>query len=80
MHEITIKYSDPKILGILRSISKYFNFIISLPKEKKNELVINGVSIIPANSSIDTSDLSKIFTGKNINSKALRKESWQRRK
>jgi hypothetical protein len=40
----------------------------------------NGVTIVPANPSIDASDLTEIFTGKNINASQLRKEEWQRRK
>ena len=81
MPEITIKYSSGRTLKALRDFAKYFDFVISSPvKLKSKEEKINGVSIILADSSIDSSDLSKIFTGKNKNAKELRNQSWQRTK
>ena len=77
MPEITIKYSSSRTLKALRDFAKYFDFVISSPvKLKSREEKINGVSIILADSSIDVSDLSKIFTGKNKNAKELRNQSW----
>ena len=77
MPEITIKYSSGRTLKALRDFAKYFDFVISSPvKLKSKEEKINGVSIILADSSIDVSDLSKIFTGKNKNAKELRNQSW----
>ena len=36
--------------------------------------------MVRGDSSIDISELSDIFTGKNIDAKKLRKEAWQRNK
>jgi hypothetical protein len=81
MPELIIKYKDSKTLEILNDLAKYFDYVISSPKsEKKKEIKINGVTVIRADDSIDISDISKIFTGKNINAQSLRNESWQRQK
>jgi len=86
MPEVTIKYKDSKTLEALKDFSKYFDFIISKPKNKKKEALpkntftINGVTVIRGDSSIDISEMSDVFTGKNINAKELRKEAWQRNK
>ncbi len=48
--------------------------------KKKGQINLNGVTIIPADNSVDTAELSEIFTGKNINPSELRHEAWQRRK
>jgi hypothetical protein len=80
MPEVIIKYHSDKTLQILRDLSKYFDFILSMPKSTKGkETNINGVPIIPADPSIDISGLSEIFTGKNIDAKALRLKAWQRK-
>lgn len=66
---------------LLKDLAKYFDFIVSAPEPtKKNEILINGVTIIPADNSINTSDLTKIFTGKSIDAEKLRKQAWLRRK
>jgi hypothetical protein len=83
MPEIIVKYKSKRTLEALRDSSKYFDYVISSPdsKVKKDEQInLNGVTIIPADNSVDTSELSKIFTGKNINPSELRHEAWQRRK
>lgn len=41
---------------------------------------VGGASIIPADGSIEISSLSKIFSGKKIDPKQLRKTAWQRSK
>lgn len=83
MPEIIVKYKSNRTLEALKDFAKYFDYEILLPdteinKDKQSSL--NGVTIIPADSSVDTSDLSKIFTGKNINSEQLRNEAWKRKR
>ena len=81
MPEIIITYKSSKTLEALKSFAGYFNFVISSPKSGlSKEFSIKGVSIIPADSSIETSDLQNVFTSKNINAKTLRNQAWQRRK
>jgi hypothetical protein len=81
MPEIVIKYKNPKTLQALKDFAKYFDFVISSNKNGKEEaLSIRGVTILPGDSSIDTSELLDIFSNKNIDAKALRTEAWQRRK
>ena len=77
MPEVTIKYKKPETLKILKSLAKYFDFTVSSgKKEPKN---INGVTVIPGNKYIDTSELEEIFTRNNIDAAKLRKEAWQRK-
>jgi len=56
----------------------------SITKRRKKALhktiTLNGVTIIPADSSVDVSSLTNIFTGKKINSKRLRADAWRRAK
>lgn len=81
MPEVTIKYNNPRSLEALKDFAKYFDFVIATAKSgREKKMDINGVTIIAGNSSIDSTSLSEIFTGKNINAKQLRKEAWQRRK
>ncbi|MDZ4847642.1 MAG: hypothetical protein SH857_19075 [Chitinophagales bacterium] len=49
-------------------------------KSKSKTTTLNGVTIIPADSSVNTSSLSDIFRDRKINSKQLRAEAWQRAK
>jgi hypothetical protein len=83
MPEIIVKYKNKRTLEALRDFAQYFDYIISssTTKAKKNKSMnLNGITIIPADSSIDTSDLSDIFTNKNIDPEKLRNEAWQRKK
>lgn len=85
MPEIIIKYKNKKTLEALQSLSKYFDFSIVMPnvKEKSKSLKIsklNGISIVRGDSSIDTSDLTTVFSGRNIDPQKLRKKVWQRGK
>ncbi|MDQ3681848.1 MAG: hypothetical protein M3352_02095 [Bacteroidota bacterium] len=83
MPEIIVKYKNKRTLEALRDLAKYFDYVISSPDEKvkkDKQITLNGVTIIPADNSVDTSELSKIFTGKNINPSELRNDAWQRRK
>ena len=80
MPEIVIKYKNVKTLELLKDLSKYFDFILSTPKSgNKKESSINGVTMISANPNIDTTDLTDIFSGKNIDAKSLRIKAWQRK-
>lgn len=82
MKEVIIKYKDSKILEILKDLTKYFNFSISFPtkgkKDKDGYEYINGIPVIPGNSSIDVKGLTSIFTGKNLDARKIRIEGWQR--
>ena len=81
MPELIIKYKSKKTLDALINFSKYFNFSIIFPsKSTKKTTKINGVSIIPSDSSIDTSELESIFSNKNMNADELRQKAWQRSK
>jgi len=82
MPELVIKYKDKRTLNALIDFAKYFNFSISIPKtnKPKDSFLINGVSILQGDSSIDTSELESIFSSRNIDSKILREQSWLRKK
>lgn len=84
MKEVIIKYKDSKTLEILKGLARYFNFSISFPEKanvaKKEYDYINGVPVIPGDSSIDIKALRTIFTGKNLDARKLRTEEWQRQK
>lgn len=82
MPELIIKYKDKRTLNALIDFAKYFNFSILTPKINKKEesFLINGVSILSGDNSIDTSALEVIFSGRNINTKTLREQAWQRKK
>lgn len=49
-------------------------------KSTPQKTSLNGVSIIKGDKTIDLSEMSKIFTGKNINAKELRQKGWERNK
>lgn len=85
MSEITVKYKSKRALEALKDLSKYFDFSIVMPgvrEKNKNPKTskLNGITIVPGDSSIDTSDLTNVFSGRNIDPQKLRKEAWQRRK
>lgn len=82
MPEIILKYKNKKTLEVLKDLAKYFDYVISTPgsKEKKKQKSWNGITIIPADNSVNASDLADVFTGKNINPEKLRNEAWQRTK
>ena len=78
--EVVIKYKNVKTLELLKDLSKYFDFILSTPKSgNKKEISINGVTMISADPNIDISDLSAIFSGKNIDAESLRIKAWHRK-
>jgi hypothetical protein len=80
MPEVVIKYKNQKALQALKDFARYFDFVISTPPPVPEKQSINGVTIIPANNSLDTSALTKFFTGKNIDAGDLRTTAWNRRK
>lgn len=80
MPEIIIRYKSSKTLAALQDLAKYFDFVISSSVRDKKQITLNGVPLVPADGSIDTSDLGDIFTNKNIDPKQLRDEAWQRKK
>ena len=77
MPEVTIKYKRPETLKILKGLAKYFDFKLTATKD--TSLSVNGVTIIPADKKVDTTDLEKLFTEKNIDAAKLRKDAWQRK-
>lgn len=79
MPEVIIKYKNVKALQALKDFAKYFDFKISSAGSKDITEEINGVSVIPGDSSVDTSGLKNIFTGKNIIAKDLRSTAWKRK-
>jgi len=80
MPELIIKYKSKRTLKALMDFSKYFDFSVVVPSKssKENSLTINGVTVIPADNSIDISELETIFSNRNINAKQLRQDAWQR--
>lgn len=82
MPEIIVTYNNRRTLEALQDLAKYFDYVISSPNPSgadREQIRLNGVTIIPADSSVDTSDLTDVFTGKNINPSQLRNEAWQRK-
>lgn len=69
-----------KALAALRDIAKYFSLeVVSPISEKPKKYVdLNGVTIIPADSTIDPTELTKIFTGKDIDPVELRKQGKEK--
>lgn len=78
MPELVIKYRNKQTPEVLMDFAKYFGFSVLMPKKTVKNNSINGVTIVPADNSIDTSDLEAIFSNKNIDAKQLRKNAWQR--
>ena len=79
MPEITIKYEKPETLTILRAFAKYFDFrVLSSRAKKKTDKTVNGVTIIPADLAIDTSEMETIFSGRKMDATELRNKVWQR--
>jgi hypothetical protein len=82
MPELVIKYKNQKTLDALLDFSKYFDFTVisSSKKMKKKNIQINGITLIPADDTINTSEMEIIFSNKNLDSKQLRVDAWQRNK
>jgi hypothetical protein len=81
--QVIVEFKNSKTLGILKEMAKKFDFVVLMPKKETKETteieIINGVTLIRGDRTIDTSDLSKIFSGKNMDAKKLRQQ-WNRRK
>lgn len=81
MPQITIKYKNKRTLQALKDFAKYFDFsIVSPNKNTTTNFQINGVTMVPANDSIDIKEMDGIFSNKNLDSKQLRQDAWQRAK
>jgi hypothetical protein len=82
MKEVTIKYKNSKTLDALKDLGKYLGFSVSEQQPAgtmKQELHINGVTVIPGDEAIDVSELHEVFTGKGMDAAQLRKSGWQRK-
>ncbi len=82
MNEVVIRYKNKKVLNVLRDFAKYFDFSIITPDTnlEKDKTVINGVTILSGDSSVDISELKGIFTNRNFDSAKVREELWKRNK
>lgn len=84
MPQLTVKYKNRRALEALQHFAKYFDYEILLPEpkeeKKKNKINFHGVTIIQGDSSINTDQLNKVFSSKNIQPSDFRKEAWQRKK
>jgi hypothetical protein len=72
MPEIIIKYNDSKILQIMKDLSEYLNFSISDLNAEDTK------SFVPADESAEIEELRKMFSGKGLSAKKLRKSAWNR--
>jgi hypothetical protein len=82
MPELIIKYKNKKTLEALKDFAKYFEFSVVTPQviSKGKTSKSKAVKIIPADSTIDTSELETIFSNKNLDAKQLREDAWLRNK
>jgi len=82
MPELVIKYKNQKSLDASIDFSIFFDFtLISSSKNmKKKNIQINGITLIPADDTINISEVEIIFSNKNLDSKQLRVDVWQRNK
>lgn len=82
MSELTITYKSKRTLDMLLDLAKYFDFtVVSRGKDMPSATQpYRGISLIEGDSSVDTSDLREVFTGRNMDARALRESEWQRRK
>ena len=79
MPELIIKYNDNRTLEVLTDLSKYFDFEISRSSDiDKSDLSVKKISFIPGDKTMNSNELTTIFTGKNIDPKNLRKQAWSR--
>ena len=79
MPELIIKYSSQKTLQALMDFAKYFDFEIVKPEiSRKKNVLINSVTLVSGDDSVDIIQMSEIFTGKAIDASNLRKLAWQR--
>lgn len=82
MPEVIVRYKRKKTLAALQALASFFDYEISLPEPKtpEKQMRLNGVTLLPADSTIDTTELTAVFTGRNIEPATLRSKAWQRKK
>ncbi|MDR6782718.1 hypothetical protein ABIE26_000795 [Pedobacter africanus] len=82
MKEVTIKYKSNKTLEALKDLGKYLGFSVceKTVSKRKEEIKINGVTMVPGDESIDISELHEVFTGKGLNATQLRSSGWERKR
>ncbi len=81
MEEIVIRYKNQRVLEVLKDLTKYFDFSIVAPDKKKKVNKtdsINGVTVVLGDPSVNTSDLTDIFTDKGLDAGKIRAEQWRK--
>ena len=79
MPQITISYQNQKTLQAVQDFAKHLDFIIEKPlntNEKKTSLKVEKIVLVDFK--IDISELTKIFSSRNIDASKLRSELWLR--
>lgn len=77
MPQITISYKNQRTLQDLQDFAKYLDFDIEMPKNKiKNKSNKPIENIVAGNSKINITELTKIFSAKNLDATKLRSELW----
>jgi len=81
MPTLTIKYNNPITLTALKDFSKYFDYEIftTVKKTRKKTSAKLNDYIVPADNTIDISDIFTIFSGKKISAADLRTKAWKRK-
>jgi len=83
MPELTITYEKKETLKILKDISKYLGFTVSVPKPKKGRkiTIVNGVTVVRKStdfSSMDKAAMNDALERGKMDAKELRSR-WQRK-
>ncbi len=84
MQEITIRYTDPKVLLLLRDFAKHFDFVIEEHRLKKEPKISKHSDVkereeplpIEYSANPDITALAGIWKGKEISLETLRKKAW----
>lgn len=82
MLEVTIIYSSPKTLKVLKALSELLDFKLTKSEKVKGQSldIITIPSRIPGDKTVDISDMSDVFSRSKMDAKKLRKEAWGRKK
>lgn len=82
MKEIIIQYEESRTLEMLKSLAKYFDFRIVTKEttKKKAARLEDSDGYVRGDKTIDTSDLTEIFSKGNWDAKQLREEAWSRKR
>lgn len=81
MAQLTITYKSKRTLEMLLDLAKYFDFTVSRNEAKAvTPKRYRGISVVDGDSTVDTSELNQIFTGRNLDAGELRASQWERRK